>query len=363
MRNDYTSGKNKSIVKNFNKGYFYCFINYHTNILYTHFKEINDLIKKSSNIILTTHVVPDGDAIGSVMAFAGYLKQKGKDPVIINHSATPDNLKFLDRKNTIRVFSKEQQKNEKLLLDADVIFILDTNDFARTKSMEPYIINSPAKKVCIDHHMGLKPKNFDYVITNTVYPATCQILYEFIKDDDEKYLTKEVSSALYVGIMTDTGSFRHPRTGSDVFMVCAELINDGADPVKLYEEIYGNTTNENLQLMAKFISGLEFYTDNKVVLGTVTQKDFKAFGLDIDHVEGFTSLIMNIKGVKLGIILVELKDNIKVSFRSKGNIAVNKLAMEFKGGGHKNAAGANVKGSTIRELKEQILKKAENYIG
>lgn len=331
--------------------------------MYTHFKEINDLIKKSSNIILTTHVVPDGDAIGSVMAFAGYLKQKGKDPVIINHSATPDNLKFLDKKNTIRVFSKEQQKNEKLLLDADVIFILDTNDFARTKSMEPYIINSPAKKVCIDHHMGLKPKIFDYVITNTVYPATCQILYEFIKDDDEKYLTKEVSSALYVGIMTDTGSFRHPRTGSDVFMVCAELINDGADPVKLYEEIYGNTSNENLQLMAKFISGLEFYTDNKVVLGTVTQKDFKAFGLDIDHVEGFTSLIMNIKGVKLGIILVELKDNIKVSFRSKGNIAVNKLAMEFKGGGHKNAAGANVKGSSIRELKEQILKKAENYIG
>lgn len=331
--------------------------------MYTHFKEINDLIKKSSNIILTTHVVPDGDAIGSVMAFAGYLKQKGKDPVIINHSATPDNLKFLDKKNTIRVFSKEQQKNEKLLLDADVIFILDTNDFARTKSMEPYIINSPAKKVCIDHHMGLKPKIFDYVITNTVYPATCQILYEFIKDDDEKYLTKEVSSALYVGIMTDTGSFRHPRTGSDVFMVCAELINDGADPVKLYEEIYGNTSNENLQLMAKFISGLEFYKDNKVVLGTVTQKDFKAFGLDIDHVEGFTSLIMNIKGVKLGIILVELKDNIKVSFRSKGNIAVNKLAMEFKGGGHKNAAGANVKGSSIRELKEQILKKAENYIG
>lgn len=363
MLNDYQSGTNKSIVKNFNKGYFYCFINYPTNILYTHFKEINDLIKKSSNIILTTHVVPDGDAIGSVMAFAGYLKQKGKDPVIINHSATPDNLKFLDKKNTIRVFSKEQQKNEKLLLDADVIFILDTNDFARTKSMEPYIINSPAKKVCIDHHMGLKPKIFDYVITNTVYPATCQILYEFIKDDDEKYLTKEVSSALYVGIMTDTGSFRHPRTGSDVFMVCAELINDGADPVKLYEEIYGNTSNENLQLMAKFISGLEFYKDNKVVLGTVTQKDFKAFGLDIDHVEGFTSLIMNIKGVKLGIILVELKDNIKVSFRSKGNIAVNKLAMEFKGGGHKNAAGANVKGSTIRELKEQILKKAENYIG
>ena len=114
--------------------------------------------------------------------------------------------------------------------------------------------------------------------------------------------------------------------------------------------------------MARFISGLEFYSGNKVVLGTVTQKDFKTFGLDIDHVEGFTSLIMNIKGIKLGIILVELKDNIKISFRSKGNIPVNKLAAEFNGGGHKNAAGANVKGSSIPELKEQILIKTENYI-
>ncbi len=330
--------------------------------MYTHFKEINDLILSSTKIILTTHVVPDGDAIGSVMAFAGYLKQKGKDPVIINHSETPDNLKFLDKKNSIRVFAKDKEKNEKLIKEADVIFLLDTNEFSRTKSMEQYLTDSPAKKVCIDHHMGLKPRNFTYVITNTVYPATCQILFEYIKDDDEKYLTKEVASALYVGIMTDTGSFRHPRTSSDVFMVCAELINNGADPVKLYDEIYATVTRENLRLSAKFIEGLKFYNEGKIVIGTVTQADFRATGLDIDHVDGFTSLIMNIKGIKLGIILVELKDNIKISFRSKGNIPVNKLAAEFGGGGHKNAAGANVKNISMSELNKSVLKKAAEYL-
>lgn len=330
--------------------------------MYTHFKEINDLISRSEKIILTTHVVPDGDAIGSVMAFAGYLKQKGKNPVIINHSETPDNLKFLDKKNIIRVFSKDRSKNEKLICEADVIFLLDTNEYSRTKSMEEFLINSPAQKVCIDHHMGLKPRQFNYVITNTVYPATCQILYEFIKDDDEKYFTKEVASALYTGIMTDTGSFRHPRTSSDVFMVCAELINDGADPVKLYDEIFANVTKENLKLTARFLEGLQFHSDNKIVTGTVTKEDFRSTGLDIDHVEGFTSMIMNIKGIKIGIILVELKDNIKISFRSKGNIPVNKLAAEFNGGGHKNAAGANIKGYTVKELRKLILEKSEKYL-
>ena len=110
------------------------------------------------------------------------------------------------------------------------------------------------------------------------------------------------------------------------------------------------------------INSLEFHYDKKVITGIVTQNDFRDLGLNIDHVEGFSSIIMNILGVKAGVILVELKDNIKVSFRSKGNILVSELAKEFAGGGHKNAAGANVKGTTIPELKKDILNKLEKYL-
>lgn len=328
----------------------------------SNFKDVRDLINKSERIVLTTHIVPDGDAIGSVIAIAGYLKLKGKKPVIINHSYTPYNLKFLDKENTIKVFSENEPENVKLIEDADAIIILDTNEFYRTKSMEPFIAKSKAKKICIDHHKGLNPEFYDAFISVIDYPSTCSILYDFIKADDEKYLTKEIASALYVGIMTDTGSFRHPRTDANVFIMSADLINKGADPVVLYEKIYATTTRQNLQLLAKFLESLEFSFDNTVVTGIVTQEDFRSLGLDIDHVEGFSGMIMNIIGIKIGIVLVELKDNIKISFRSKGDIDVSMLAKEFGGGGHKNAAGANVMNSEIPELKKIILEKLKNYI-
>lgn len=328
----------------------------------TNFKEVRELIESCSNIILTTHVVPDGDAIGSVIAFAEYLKLKGKSPVIINHSKTPDNLKFLDSHNEIKVFSENETENAQLIEDTEMIVILDTNEFSRTKSMETYLRNSNAKKICIDHHTGLKPESYTAFISNTDYPSNCSILYDYMMDDNEKLISKEVASALYVGIMTDTGSFRYPRTDENVFIMCADLIKKGADPVSLYESIYATSTMDNLKLAARFIESLEFYNDKRVIVGTVTQKDFRELNLNIDHVEGFSSIIMNIEGVKLGVILVELRDNIKISFRSKGEIKVNELAIEFEGGGHKNAAGANVKNKTLEELKKEILGKINKYL-
>ncbi|HAY34685.1 MAG TPA: bifunctional oligoribonuclease/PAP phosphatase NrnA [Ignavibacteria bacterium] len=326
------------------------------------FRDVRKLVDESSRIILTTHVVPDGDAIGSVMAFSEYLRLKGKDPVIINHSETPFNFKFMDPGNSIKVFYENKEESISLLENADLIVILDTNDLKRTKSLEKYIESSKAKKLCIDHHTGLDPGKFTLYISNTEYPSNCSILYDYIKDDDEKYLTQNISSSLYVGIMTDTGSFRFPRTTSDVFRVCADLIDKGADPVALYENIFATTSKENLKLMAMFIESFEFYYDNKVVTGVVTQNDFRSLGLDIQHIEGFTSLLMNIEGIKIGIVLVELKDNIKISFRSKGDIDMSRLAKEYGGGGHKNAAGSNVKETTIPELKDKILKDLKNYI-
>lgn len=326
------------------------------------YKEVKDIINNSSRIILTTHVVPDGDAIGSVIAFYEYLKLKGKSPVIINHSPTPFNLKFLDKENSIKVFLENEKENADLIAEADLIIVLDTNEFSRTRSMEEPLRNSPAKKICIDHHTGLKPELYSAYISNTDYPSNCSIIYDYIKDDNDKFITKDIASALYVGIMTDTGSFRHPRTDAEVFIMCADLIRKGADPVSLYEDIYAVTTMENLKLSARFIESLEFYYDNKVVVGIVTQKDFRDLGLNIDHVEGFSSIIMNILGIKIGVVLVELKDNIKISFRSKGDINVSELAKDFEGGGHKNAAGANVKNVTIQELKNEIIKKLKNYL-
>jgi phosphoesterase RecJ-like protein len=320
------------------------------------------LISSAEKFVLTTHVSPDGDAIGSVIAFGDYLRAKGKQIEIINHSPTPYNLEFLDRNEKIRVFSSDAEVNTKLINEADIIFLLDTNEFHRTKSLEQVLQNSPAMKICIDHHAGIKPEMFTAIVSDITYAATCQMLYDFIKHDNADYINADVASALYVGIMTDTGSFRYPRTDSNVFRICADLLDKGADPVFLYDEVCSRVSKEMMQLQAAFLGGLEFYFDGKMVMGKVTQDDFKKYGLNVDHIEGFTSLIMSISGVKAGVMMVELRDNIKLSFRSKGKIPANAMAIEYGGGGHFNAGGANVYGVTEDELKPQLIETVKKYI-
>ncbi|MCX6165887.1 MAG: bifunctional oligoribonuclease/PAP phosphatase NrnA [Ignavibacteriae bacterium] len=321
------------------------------------FIELKKLIAKSKNVVITTHLIPDGDAIGSEFAMYCYLKSKKKNVTIINHSITPDNLVFLDPEKIIRVFLKEKEKNERLIDKADIIFVLDTNEYSRTKTMEEHIRKSKAKKICIDHHLGTQKSAYDLIISNTNYPATSQILYELLIKERKNIITPFVATALYAGIMTDTGSFRYPRTDEKTFLICADLIKKGADPVYIYDKAYCNIAPGKVQLLSRFINSFSFHFNGEVVIGRVTQKDFCDFHSDVQDVEGFSSFLMNLKNVKAGFVLVELKDSIKMSFRSKGNISINEFAKLFGGGGHKNAAGATVPRISLNELEYEIVKR------
>lgn len=325
-------------------------------------QDLLNIIGPAEKIVITSHVVPDGDAIGSELAFYEYLKRHGKDPEIINHSPTPYFLQFLDKEKKILVFKENIEKYKDKILNADLIVLLDTNEFSRTKTMEPFINESKAKKICIDHHLGLIAENYDYVISDTNAPATCQMLYHIIKKDNPDYINKDAASSLYTGIMTDTGSFRYPRTTSETFMICADLINRGADPVYIYEKINAENPISKIKLLSFFLSSLEFYENNKVCIGMLTKNDFNNAGADETEIEGFTSFIMSLQGVAMGVVIIELQHSIKLSFRSKGEIYVNKLAQEFDGGGHKNAAGANVNKQDFSVLKKIVLDKAIKYL-
>ncbi|HEX2786841.1 MAG TPA: bifunctional oligoribonuclease/PAP phosphatase NrnA [Ignavibacteria bacterium] len=324
--------------------------------------ELLKIIKPADKIVLTTHVVPDGDAIGSELAFCEYLKQLGKNPEIINHSPTPYFLQFLDKENKILVFKDNIEKYKHKILEADLIVLLDTNEFSRTKTMESFVNESKAKKICIDHHLGLIAENYDYVISDINSPATCEMLYHIISKDNPDYINKDTANCLYTGIMTDTGSFRYPRTTAETFSICADLITKGADPVYIYEKINAENPVSKIKLLSLFLSSLEFYNDNKICIGQLTIDDFQKSGSDNTEIEGFTSYIMSLKDVAVGIIIVELNDSLKLSFRSKGEIYVNELAKEFDGGGHKNAAGANVPKQDFNEIKKIILDKTKKYI-
>jgi len=324
------------------------------------YNELKKILAKSERIVLTTHLIPDGDAIGSELAVYHYLKEKGKDVKIINHSVTPDNLIFLDKKKIIKVFREDIENCTKIIKKADIIMILDTNEYSRVKSMEKAVRESKAIKVCIDHHIG--KNQFDLLISDASYPATSQILYEWICKDNPKYITPFVAKCLYAGIMTDTGSFRYPRTDERTLMICADLIQKGADPVQIYDDIYCNIAKGKVKLLARFIESFSFHFDDTVIIGVVTQKDFEEFHSDVQDVEGFSSFIMNIKNIKVGMVLVKLKDSIKISFRSKGNIHINEFAKLFSGGGHKNAAGGNSFDKSIDSVKRELLEKYKEFV-
>lgn len=323
-------------------------------------KNIVELIKNNQNFVLTSHVNPDGDSIGSELALYYYLINLQKNANIINYSSTPDNYLFLDKSKIIEKF--DENKHKEVLLNSDVIFILDTNEYKRLKNMENWVANSPAKKICIDHHLGSNKNGFNLYATDESSPATGEILYKLFTYGGTNHINSEIATALYTAIMTDTGSFRFPRTSPETHRITAKLIEKGADPVGIYSQVYGRSSVGRVRLLSRFLDGIHLEYDNKLIYSAITQKDFSETGTNEYDSDGFSHFLMNLESSQIGIIFTEAKTGVKLSFRSKGDIYVNELAKEFGGGGHKNAAGAWVTGYNIPALIDEVMLKAKKYI-
>lgn len=322
-------------------------------------KDIVDLIHKNQEFILTSHVNPDGDSIGSEIALHSFLSGIGKRARIINYSPTPSNYTFLDKEAVIEQF--DETKHTEAISKADVIFILDTNEYERLRTMAPYIRQSSAKKVVIDHHLGLNKNGFDYFISDTDSPATGEILYRFFKDSGID-ISKQMAAALYTAIMTDTGSFRFDRTDSETHIITSELLGYGINPFEIYSEVYNKATIGKLHLLGRFLNNIVLEYEGRLAYSTVTRKAFAETATDEYAIEGFSSHLMSLESVQLGIVITETPRGVKLSFRSSGGIFSNELAKEFGGGGHQNASGAFVPGADINSLTAEVIGKAKKYL-
>ncbi len=328
-------------------------------------RDIVSLINNNQEFILTSHVNPDGDSIGSEIALQLYLKSLGKNAGILNYSPTPDNYTFLDKERVIEQFNEARHKDK--ILNADVIFILDTNEFQRVRTLAPYIQASKAKKILIDHHLGFNPEQFDEYIVDTDSPATGEMLYRFFKeieasDGGKKVITRDMALALYTAIMTDTGSFKFNRTDEETHTIIADLLTYGLDPYEIYSEVYNKATIGRLHLLGRFLNNVNMMYDGKLAYSIVLQKDFEETSTDEYAIEGFSSHLMSLETVELGIVMTQTQRGVKLSFRSKDKVFSNELAKEFEGGGHKNASGAFVVGGDIKKLEKEVTEKAEKYL-
>lgn len=219
-------------------------------------KEIADIFRMvvddNMKFVLTTHVNPDADGLGSELALNRFLAKIKKESVILNHSETPSNHIFMDYDNEIKKFDPD--KDGRLILDADVLIAVDMNNPSRLRSLEKYFMESTARKIIIDHH--LEAQDFvDFQLIDLDSPATAEIVYKCLMAYDPGLMDKGIAEALYAAIMTDTGSFRFPRTDGDLHRITAHLLDLGVDPTYVYNNFYEQNSIGRTRLLGEVLSG------------------------------------------------------------------------------------------------------------
>lgn len=318
------------------------------------------IFEKNNSFVLTTHVNPDADAIGSEIALYNFLKLFNKNIRIINYSATPYNLTFLDKENVIEKF--DELIHTSIFNDVDVIVAIDFNNLSRTVKMNEIISNSKSKKICIDHHQS--PQNFaDHFFIDTELAATGEIILDFLMNKYKNIINEEIAIPLYAAIMTDTGSFRFERTTPKLHRNIAFLIERGAKPFEIYDKIYDQSKFSKLKLLGKALNTIEILNDGKISFMVITQKDLLETEAEESDTDNFVNYNLSIEGVVLGLLFIELQNGFKVSFRSKGEVRADLIASNFGGGGHKNASGARFYNQIMtKDFINKILNYSSNYL-
>ncbi len=318
-------------------------------------QQIHDVIERYNRFVITTHVNPDGDALGSEMAMARYLQQRGKQVSILNSSPTPETFHFLDPKQQMQQFDPD--RHIEVLTSSDVLFILDISDWQRLRELGELVQTLPIEKVCIDHHL----RDGRFVDVDVIHPqasSTGELLYELFLGLGAK-LTVPICEALYTAILTDTGGFRFSNTSPRVMRIAADLMERGIDRQRIYREIYESQPLTRVKLMARMLDNLTLGCGGRLAWMHVTQDMLTAVGTTMKDTEGFSDFPRTIQGVEVALLFLELEDgDVKISFRSQGTVAINALARRFGGGGHEFASGARTEGP-IEAAMERVVTAAK----
>ena len=327
--------------------------------------ELTNLLSSKKKIVIITHKNPDGDAIGSSLALSIILSKKKHDINVIVPNGLPHYLKWLPNANDIIVYDSNKDKAAFRVSEADIIFCLDFNVVDRIGDLGISFLKSKSYKAVIDHHPLLDDVDFaSYMFSDTSYSSTCEIMYKFIqKLGFMELIDKDIATCIYAGILTDTGAFRFSCTSSQTHKIVAKLIDKGADNNNIYQSIYDSNSIDRLNLLSQALNNLFLLKDLPVGIMYLSDKDLKKNNFRKGYTEGFVNYILSIKGIILGIFLVEDKKKaiIKMSFRSKKDFDVNDFANKnFNGGGHKMAAGGYSK-LTLEDTLEKVKKIIYDY--
>lgn len=305
-------------------------------------RQVRKIIESYDSFLITTHINPDGDAIGSEIALKAFLEDIGKDVVVVNSSVTPNTLAFLDPDADIKPYSREMGKT--VLGDVDAVFVLDVNNWEHLGAFGKVLRKSPAPRVCIDHHEGTDEDFAVVSVCDTSFAATGMMIYELICAMGGE-VSRTIADAVYATIITDTGTFRFSNTDGRVFRIAAELYDRGVDPHGLYRRVFASKTWGTGRLLGPVFNTVQSAADGRLAWIVATQEMYREAGATYDDSDGFVDLVRAIKGVELVLFFKEIPDGkIKVSLRSNGRVDAYALARNFGGGGHRMASGMKVDG-------------------
>ena len=300
-----------------------------------------DVLRGCSRVVLTSHVRPDCDALGSELGLAGILEAIGKDVRIVNAQGTPANLAWIDPRRRIESLAAGVQPAD--LADRDLLVVLDTSAWAQLGAMADVVRSNRDRTLVIDHHVSEDDLS-DRWFKDTAAEATARIVHE-IGLRLRVALTEAIATPLYAGLSTDTGGFRFPSVSGESFRIAARLVDAGASPTAVYRELFEQDSLARLNLVGRTLAGAVTRHDGRVIVSTVRQADIRDVKASASDTEDLVNLTLAVKGTEAAVILIEQADGrIKVSFRSRGPLDCNALAARFGGGGHKAAAGAILEG-------------------
>ena len=311
-----------------------------------------DFVAKHRHFLLTTHINPDGDGLGSEVALAMWLRAQGKDVRVLNDSVVPTAFVFLTRFQPMEAY--EPELAETLFTQADALVVLDTSNRQRIGRLAPLLDRHAIPIAVVDHHVS-HARGFGQV--NVIEPeasATGEIVYDLIRESG-RTLTPEMAEALYIALMTDTGSFRFSNTDSHAHRMAADLLQQGLDPQKLHAQVHSHASAARLRFFGEVLSGLEMLEDGRVVVLEAAPEQFQKHGLQGADTEGLVDMPRTISGVDAVALFSEVEPGkVKVSLRSTGRIAIDQVASRLGGGGHPHAAGVLLRG-TRAEARARIL--------
>jgi phosphoesterase RecJ-like protein len=299
-----------------------------------------DLIETHDRFLVTTHVRPDGDALGSEVGMVGLLRQKGKDVRVVNASPTPPRYDFLDPDRSLfEHFGTQVHPAD--LADRELVIILDLSAWNQLGGMAEYIRGFPGPRVVIDHHLSQDDLGATF-LKDTSAEATGILVMRAIQSLAGK-LTRDVATGLLTAIAMDTGWFRHTNTRPGTLRAVAELLESGAEISAIYQSLFERNTLGRLRLMGQTLSALQTDMGGKVAYATISRQDLERTGAIPQDSEDLVDFTVSLQGVEVGMLFIEqARGGVKVSFRSRNGLDCARLAASLGGGGHRAAAGATL---------------------